>query len=249
MSPCTLACGMCMFNSCEWTFPATMAWSLIVPSWYLALCAFARHHDLELTGMRSFWKSGLLVVGALLLAFWELGPIPLIPFGPICAVATVQYFRAAGGLGTGARAVGHAIGVVAVLALGITAVSGFVAMGVPATADSVLRQPPHSNALTMEFRKLRRAEPGTLPVYRELVRRAPGASLLRDALERVKELGRPEEEVPFLLDVLEARLRAGERHRAEVVEEYLRRMSGCEPEPDSGVKGWREAWKKKQQGE
>ncbi len=242
-----LACGMCLMESFQEDFPPGLAWSMICPLWYLVLCAFARIGGVELTGVLSLWKGVPLVLLGYFAGFAFLGPFTMLPFGLFCAAASIRFLKLSGGLAPGTRMAGHGIGVVAALALVISGAWTFAAAGVPATAESVLQVEADSDACRVEFRKLRRAWPASRPAYREIVRRARDPETLRSAAHGLGALGILEEEVPGLIDALEEHQRAGRTREAEALERALGRMTGCIPEPGSGIRGWREAWRKETQ--
>lgn len=245
----TIACGMCIIDGLAEVFPPALPWSLICPLWYLAICALCRFGDVNLKWSVSFATGLGLVAGSYVVGLGFIGPLALLPFGVAAAGASVQFLRLGETVSGGTRLAGRAIVAVGVAALGVSGVFTTIAAARPVTVESVLQCQGDQRERINQIRKLLDAEPASLPMYRELVRRAENTVLRRQALNRVEALGKPEEEVPWLLDLLEGLRRDGRQEVfARFVEETILRMTGCKPDPDSGIKGLREAWARKTGG-
>ena len=237
-----IACGFCVTDSLEPLFPPALAWSVLVPIVYLGLCVLSRRHDVPLPYVPGPWTGAVLVAAGYLLGAMWFGPYAIVPFAFVCVIASVRLLRAAGRLTPAARTAGRRLGVAALLALAVSGAWTWAVYSGPVTAARVLAKEALPPAWRPLMERLREEEPASLPAYRDIVAGTDASALFAAAVDRIAACGRVEEEVPFLLDILEQRERLRRSSDAAGLERVLARWTGLDVAPGTGVAGWRAAW-------
>lgn len=234
------ACSICSYALLDKAMPPVNLWSLFAIVWYLATSALVTWKGVTVWLVPRLGKAFIISIAAFIISAGVAGPIVTLA---LMLPAGVSGFR-----GTRNRDP-RIVGIVGIVGVAIAVILGFNSYYIATTRTDVeyILTWQGTGPAASVFYKLRERGPEAAEDFREIVRRG-SETFAGDAAQLLAEVGRPEKDVPILIESLRGfQAKQPDTSVVTEIEDALRTISGLDLPVGATAEEWKQAWHRARQ--